>query len=65
MFELLIHTPNGNTETFPRAESESESRFKSSERSGASWLVYMPIDISRSLAGREGRRACDLTAELP
>ena len=63
MFELLIHTPNGNTETFPRAESES--RFKSSERSGASWLVYMPIGISRSLAEREGRRTCDLTAELP
>jgi len=65
MFELLVHTPNGNTETFPRAESESESRFKRSERSNTSWLVYMPIGISRSLGGREGCTTCDLTTELP
>ena len=64
MFELLVHTPNGNTEPFPRAESESGSRFKRSERSSASWLVYVPIGISHSLAGREGCTMCDLTAEL-
>jgi len=67
MFELLVHTPNGNTETFPQAEfkSESELRSKRSERSSASWLVYMPIGISHSSAGREGFTMCGLTAELP
>jgi hypothetical protein len=65
MFELLVHTPNGNTETFPCAESESELCFKPSERSSASWLVYVPIGISHNLAGREGFTMCDLTTELP
>jgi len=65
MFELLVHTPNGNTETFPCAESKSKSCFERSKRSSASWLVYMSIGISHSLAGREGFTTCDLTAELP